>query len=649
MNKYDVQYILVDHSLVADGFTYDIDWDLSETLWNDYELIWHEDFLSLYSVPLEESSALVESLGLEDINYFTREYSKTPTLDLLDLELENLSVDGNIIKGNFVYNGDTLILNSTLKNEDISQLPSKYLLTEVGIVKTPVFPTFDVDESVLPSKTYNINEHYDYYSLNNFVLTRESLLNYVFLESSFDKNDSIYGIEESSFVKHSLTEELLTSEGGDCSNNASQYIVNLEEQGNSLGLSLSSESNLPCIYGAIDLEEEMNYVAKVHLNWESEENIFAGYCLFSEEDKRCLNTEAFLYTSDPYGSFDLLIPEVLYGNSQYSLILYALNLDDSKDSEIVFRDVAIELAPLSKAIQLTEINDSFENNSIILETGVTYEVQIPVLISETSYSYVESEKENLIWQPNVLDSSTADSTIKWQNGLWQEVTEGFVNQSNTLFSTAPNQEYLLYFEGENFSNIRANICLTYLGDEECWYQDMFLDEGDSSFLTYFESNSEYTNTLNAIFNSVSYSSESQNVLKNLVVMEIPSSWQDLRFENINAQEYVEIEMSSVGSAFSTVYGISKNDILKINTIVTIPQSESYGWIAFSIGNGFSIVDTDVLVNGWKQGWDITNLDFDNIYVFYYPNLLSYFGYLVIVVTVVILIIKLVKEKKYGRK
>jgi hypothetical protein len=240
--------------------------------------------------------------------------------------------------------------------------------------------------------------------------------------------------------------------------------------------------------------------------------------------------------------------------------------------------------------------------------------------------------------------------------MYQEVREGFLNQSNTLLSTFPKSKYLVYVEGENYENIPANICLVYSGENKCWYQDIFTDDVKYSNLDFFNSCSSFTNTLNVLFNSHSYNNVSKNKLENFVLMKVPSVWNDIEYIPEERLVYVEYQMESRGSSpHSTTYSISEIDMGYGNRIVSIPQASSKGWLAITRGDtGISFLNKQhrLTINGWKQGWDVSNLDFNSIYVIYWPNLLGYLGYGLIVVQLGIIVILLFKQRihfKYGKK
>ena len=131
-------------------------------------------------------------------------------------------------------------------------------------------------------------------------------------------------------------------------------------------------------------------------------------------------------------------------------------------------------------------------------------------------------------------------------------------------------------------------------------------------------------------------------------MQYPSAWNNLMYTQNNKREYTEYEMKNIfNSPHSTYYKTKKEEVKDNgNVLVSIPQTHGSGWVAF-VKNGSSIKilgkDTRVSISGWKQGWDISNINFDSISVIYWPNLLSYFGYAVILLLGVYLFVNFLSK------
>ncbi len=71
-----------------------------------------------------------------------------------------------------------------------------------------------------------------------------------------------------------------------------------------------------------------------------------------------------------------------------------------------------------------------------------------------------------------------------------------------------------------------------------------------------------------------------------------------------------------------------------HTVITNNQSFDSGWIAFQNGK---LLPNHVLVNNWANGWTVKNSG--TIYIFFWPQLLEWFGFLLIPLPFVFLLIK----------
>jgi hypothetical protein len=140
-------------------------------------------------------------------------------------------------------------------------------------------------------------------------------------------------------------------------------------------------------------------------------------------------------------------------------------------------------------------------------------------------------------------------------------------------------------------------------------------------------------------------------MKNFGIMKIPDTWKNIQMNSLVNMYYGEFEMESLyNSSSSTMYKISSKDVTYQNSLISIPQKMSSGWLAIAESNGrYELISSKVTINGWKQGWVYSNLEYDNIYVIYWPNLLGYLGYVLILTEGNILTVNLFKKKKHESK
>ena len=653
MQRYDVSYILFDTSVKMDGYSFDLDEQNVKSIFSDYKLLWSEGKLSLYEVPSSTEKVFTESLSeISSMDTFVKEVSRYPTLSPLDMGLKNLRIEKNEIVGDFEYRGYSTYMFSNLTKDIVNTLPIEAIYSNGTTTLYPSYPYVQGDNSVKPYKKFK--GEFDYFVIGDSVISKASLSEGVTVQNIFNQNISTYGISNSDFKPINMIPLLIQTKGSDCSGDKVVESTFVTPQEISSGFSIEGTTESPCVYTGIPIDTTTKGILRIKLNWETEKGNYPGYCIYSESKKTCLNKEKFLLTEDLFGNIDVLQDTVINEGEKISLILYATNIQKDIPSQVLFRSVEIEYASLGKPLPLFSSSDEWKSKDIFLDDGNTYSVHIPIVNGQSGYSYNGINSEYLAWQPNRLDSESKIFQLSIKDGLYQKIANDYINQTANLLITNPNTKYFVYWKGENISNIPSSLCLIYDKEDKCWFQDMLRDSGTSSYLNVINGANE-SKLLNVIYGSSSYKLTTENVLNEFVFMEYPVSWTNLMYIQEKQEKFSEYEMGSIfKSSQLTYYKVTKEEIPqeKESILVSIPQAKSSGWVAVK-RNGilFSVLDKDtrVSINGWKQGWDISNQDFDSISVIYWPNLLSYLGYILILGMGTYLTIKFIQESKNGKK
>lgn len=654
LNKYDVKYVLVDRTLIKGRYGHDINWEDLNTYTKEWDLVWSADSLELYTLPQIEQQTVTESIGdsdLKTVSFFKRTIPKEPQIDLLSNEMKGADLDNGYITKEFVYNGIDTRLYSNLNSIDVNSLPTKWKKEGNNITVRPLLPNINNAE-IQYIRTFVINENASYYVISNNVYSEKELNEGVHSIIKWGEAKEISYVRDTTLLETDLTSQLANQSASDCSGNDFTILPTIVSENNSKGFVLSGDTDLPCISQKLNLDSQEEYIANIDINWESSEKNHIGLCLYSKLKGDCINADKFFYAKDGIGQVDLIIPKLLKGNDEISVILYALNSGNER-ANITVKNISMSLS------------STLENNSTFVETkktspeiitlknGERYSINIPVIKSDDTYVFNSQDQKNLIWQPSRAEDNTLLYSISSDGGMRQEVYNQYMNQYQKLLKTDPSVQYLWYWEGENLSNIPATLCLTYSGDDKCWVDDMFFQNVKSSYLHIFIPSKTKFDKLEGSYNSISFVSDSINVLESFVVMPIPKEWFEFQYSPIISSEYYEIEASKISnSPHTTLYEYTKQE--SRNILLTIPQSYSDSWSALALSNkGISILndEREVAVNGWKQGWDISDIDeYEKIIIFYWPNILSYIGYVVIFVEFFVLGILLFKEnKRYGKK
>jgi len=652
MHRYDVKYILFDRSIVEQGYSFDTPHKEARKLFASFKSIWESGDLTLYEVPQIERRIFTESLSpISDRDIFVKEVPRFPVLSPIDMELNDLIVKNNEISGKFEYKGYSTYMYSNITKEKLNTLPSTLEYNDDRLTITPSYPYVYGDSSIKPYRSYP--GKYDYYKVGSSVFEREILMEGITIEEEFSSKPNVNGLKEEDFEKIDMIPLLLESEGKDCSGGEVVVSTYVTPQKVSSGFLLEGTSDSPCMYVPIPIDLEESNAIRVGINWENDANNYPGYCIYSEKRGKCLNSEKFLSSNSLYGDADILLNTVIKKGENISLILYTLNTSGDFTSSSIFREVSIYYAPLKKQLEATSSSDTWVFKDIFLNDRESYEVRIPIVVGQQGYLYDSSTSEYTIWQPNSGDSETEIFEVLSMDGMYQKVQDDYINQTANLFKTDPVSKYLVYWRGENISNIPSSLCLIYNQEEKCWYQDMLGSMTTSSYLNVLNSDFD-SKLLNVIFSSTSHKLITENALEEFVFMKYPSDWESLQYTQQKKETYEEIEMESMFAfSNSTYYRIEKEEIEQEsgNILASIPQAKSSGWVAFARDGILVKVlgkDRGVYINDWKQAWDVSNLDFDCITVIYWPNLLSYAGYFLIIGMFGYFSIKLFKKKNGKR-
>jgi hypothetical protein len=635
ISKYEIDYLLVDKTLNEEGFTFSWDWEVVDTLWQERPLAYSDNNLYLYDTDFRQETLLLESNSQEDNTFKYIEESQNPEVSLNPENYKDWNLENNFLLSRYKYMGKNTAVINQISVENILKSPTLINVQNDNIYLYPAVPVIEEINTDIYRK-YEYDDA-DYIVINDNVFNVSDISqSYAGIEDSFGFNHDIYSVDNSTFVVNNLTSTLSQSTPYECISGQREETTEVTLQGDATGFDLRGKNGNPCIYSKIDFNKrDSDKVLKVNINWETINNSLLGYCIYSENEQRCLNKDKYFSAQEGVGSIEHTLDEIISKNDYISLIVYATN--PSTEPEITIRNVSVSYAPIENKTDLLTQNLSGYEHTMLLENGRTYEIKIPVLVGQNSYNIAN---QNTTWQPNITEDNTFTLYNKG-SGIYQEVVNGFANSSVNLFNTEPLSKYLMYWEGENISNIPANLCLAYSDGDECWVQDIFYDDTQRTNLNIFTSD-QRTERFDLSMISTSYNLKTQNLLKELLVMKYPQQWQDLAYipDSINLKN--EIELESVGNFASTTYSTSRE---MLDSIVTIPQAYEKGWISIAFENNIpKIIGNRVLVNGWKQGWDISNIDYDNILVVYYPNLLAYLGYLIWISVFVVILSKVLIKK-----
>lgn len=650
MAKYDVKYILVDRSLVKGRYGHNIDWENTDKYVKGLELAWSKDFLSLYKFEKEEVR-YTEYLGTSSslpVGSFTRELQREPRIFPMNLSFSAPSLTNGYLTQTVEYAGVPVNLYSDITSSEINEAPVYVRKYGDRIRVSPALPILNgITNSSY--KEFNASGNDDsYYIIGGNVVDTQTLQEGIGLTSKFKDISSIYFVSKASLYTESLTNSLANSQSGDCSGGEFAILPDVKKEEISSGFKLEGYTKKPCLYTGLRLDKRVTYVGVVNINWEPTSNTTLGFCLYSGKEGKCLNRDKFFDTDSGYGKISILLPKTVKGSDDISLTVYALNPLSEKVA-INIRDVEIEL---SGAIEESPLISRYsDTQQKVLELGKqkNINIQLPLLYGDDSYIFNDRFSRNAIWEASSAEDGSLVHTTKYDKGMKQVVENQRINQYEHILQKTLAGQYLWYWEGTNISNIPASLCLTYQGSDRCWVDNIFYPGEEKSNLQIFQSSLTNSSVMDASYNSISFANQSENVLKNFIVMPKPEVWNKIQYKASVETEYQEVELLPK-NRHGSVYTLGKGQKLSRNTILSIPQAKSKYWLAIA-RNGLKLEvlgkDKRVNINGWKQAWDTDGVEYSTVVVFYWPNLLSHHGYLIIALVLIYLLIKIFRKRKYG--
>ena len=653
MQKYDVGYILVDRSVVKGRYGHALNWDNMENIAKGLELVWEKDFLSLYKVE-KENVRYSEYLGSSDslpVGSFTRDVQQEPRIVPMNLPVSSPSLTNGYLSQSVEYSGIPVNLYSNIKYSDINNAPIYVKKYGDRVKISPALPRLNGITNASYKEFQIDDDGENYYIIDGYVLNSKSVEEGISLTSKFGEITSIFFVKKSSMNKESVTDVSVNSQPGDCSGGKYAILPDVEKEKIASGFKLEGYTELPCLYTSIRLDKRITYIGTIDVNWEPGSNTTFGFCLYSAKEGTCINREKFFDTDSGYGNISILLPKPLKGSDDLSLSVYASNPLSDKVS-INIRNINVNL---SGAIQEAPVLFGYiDNQQKVLELGGERKdilVELPVLYGNDSYIYSNKDINSAVWETSKAEDGTLPYVTKYDDGMKQEVQNQRVNQYAHILQATPTHQYLWYWRGENLKNIPASLCLTYQGSDRCWVDNILYTNEEKSVLKTFLSPAEDLGVMDASYNSISFADLSVNRLKQFIVIPKSEVWDNVVYKASVEREYHEVELVPKNE-HGSLYTLGEDQELSRNTLISIPQAKSKYWLALARkDNQFKIFGKEnrVNINGWKQGWDTEGKEYDSVIVIYWPNLLSYFGYLLIIILFVYLIVKIVKQRKYGFK
>lgn len=228
-------------------------------------------------------------------------------------------------------------------------------------------------------------------------------------------------------------------------------------------------------------------------------------------------------------------------------------------------------------------------------------------------------QSELSFNPQELINNQADSLAN------QNITHSDTNQKIFAYNfpqASLAQNYLAKINSRHLFGLPLRISIV-SNNSQYKYVDTMLPT-KNSFTSWFfipaRQSDSFDYGLNFIFTNNFYLSPNQNYIDQITLYSINIDQKD-RVPPLNRQ-YI----NSKSSIF--YYQTKINNSAK--TLI-LPQSYSTAWLAFYFNNYKIKFLPHYQINNWANGWDIENINNKNIYIFFWPQLLEFLGFILLLI------------------
>jgi hypothetical protein len=609
---------------------------------NHYHVDTHEDTSSL----IFPFGSLFTNRFQEELNFKLTENNETTTFST------------TMPAGNY-----NLTLPSFYDTEKIIpvELHAKKEGTQLILQFELISPKITVDKNVIsaPQKTVevtipisetaksfvvNINNK-DYIELNNVTSSYTLYGKTYLINDAFANYYRVYS-QENTIIRGFTTQEFKSPYS--CGAFKKDPLIDWTRDLNTI--SLIAKNAAICSPYSTTFSLDQNALIKASFEYKSSFDEFPQYCLFSENEKACLNKKDILRTgfAQNKSTYSEFFESSDFGGDIVSLqlILDALN-DEDKNSrkEISYENVRLTSYPyiVGSVIDLSSINDSSINISVDVKKPTQLHVEFPII--QSSYSYLNPVKNNLYKKtPLNYDRLTSgEYFLHEESSSNKYLRTGAENASSYLLfraSDLPTRNgYLARVETRNTSNFPYIVNIftntefrsyvyTYASTEKDFTKNYYV------LPPYYE----FDTGIDILLGSSSYNNvPTINDVADILIYPIPYDY----LTGIR-KEPSQITITPLARSLKahkkdlSMYTVS--ELSDPNSTIVLSQAYHKGWNAYITPQGSlqtalpflfgKKVTNHTKVNNWANGWILEDpiSDKNHLVMVFVPQYLQYIGF-----------------------
>ncbi len=378
-------------------------------------------------------------------------------------------------------------------------------------------------------------------------------------------------------------------------------------------------------------------------------------CLKNTDQTACLNPPIISNYSQETAQKKLtvLTPITKPSDNTYSLELISQSQNNKKNN--IFINAEIQFFTASQEIELltnSRLNLFEKKIKNYLEKNNKDNRQLKIIFNKDNdknffiKDNLTTTGANKPYDCSLLKTGQINKEIKDNKILYSAQNKSFVCDQYLFPELRTDIAYLFNMKGTHHSGMRMRVYLTNPITKHFELEDITSKGSFDDWYAIWPSNLNiHSNRLSNYYqlnlNGETYGAEKFSAeLESLQFLPIPLGWLrkiKIAQEKTDYQEEYQANFITRHQINSFLY-IAKIETQSDKSILVLPQSFEKGWIALNTKNLKQRFLKHFEYNGWANAWELKNGE-SQILIIYWPQFLSYLGYLILIIYVAILIRK----------
>ena len=192
-----------------------------------------------------------------------------------------------------------------------------------------------------------------------------------------------------------------------------------------------------------------------------------------------------------------------------------------------------------------------------------------------------------------------------------------------------SKNYLVKIISQHFSGLPLKISAVSDNLQNKYFQTLLPSSSRATTSWFYipaRQSDDFDFGLNFIFDNTSFSLPNKNIINQITLYSLPPS-QENSLPTLSRQ-YL---FSNSNLFYSKVYLNSPSSTL------IFPQAYDSGWLAINFDHYKIKILDHYLINNWANGWNIKGIEKDNIYIIFWPQLLEFLGFILLLIPLFLLL------------